>query len=431
MNIPVVTVGESTGDLVTGLERLRGPVTVVRRCSELTELIAACQTGLARAAILANESGEISGSLVARLAESEVAVVVLTDDDEARLRLDGLGVRHVSSSVEAVELASAVEESVHALKLRPRSGEMKDYATTADALTDLSSTQEDQHAEGPPQRGTVTTVWGPYGAPGRTTIAVNLAAELAASGRNVLLIDADTYGASVAPSLGLLDETAGLAHACRLADQGSLDTSALARVSTEVAIRGGRLRVLTGITRPDRWAELRGTAFRRVLDEARTLVDEVVIDCSFCLEADEELSFDTMAPRRNGATLVALESADTVLAIGSADSIGMPRLVRALSQLSQAVPTASPRVLFNRVRASAVGRSPERQLREAWERFGPQYAIEAFLPSDETAADDALLAGSVLLEAAPDSRLREAIVALAGTGVSHTRRAARSTRGSK
>ena len=31
MSIPVVTVGESPEDLVGGLERLHGPVTVVRR----------------------------------------------------------------------------------------------------------------------------------------------------------------------------------------------------------------------------------------------------------------------------------------------------------------------------------------------------------------------------------------------------------------
>ncbi len=431
MNIPVVTVGESTGELVTGLERLRGPVTVVRRCSELTELLAACQSGLARAAILAHESGEISGSMVARLAESEVAVVVLVDDPDVRLRLDGLGVRHVSSTVGASELATAVEESVHALKLNSRSGSTKDYAATEDALTELKAAEDHQVPKDPSQRGTVTAVWGPYGAPGRTTLAVNFAAELAASGVSVLLIDADTYGSAVAASLGLLDETAGLAHACRLADQGSLDSSSLDRVSTEVAIGGGHLRVLTGITRPDRWAELRGSAFRRVIEEARGLVEHVVIDSSFCLEADEELSFDTMAPRRNGATLVALECADTILAIGTADSIGMPRLVRALSQLTHAVPTASPRVLFNRVRASAVGRSPERQLREAWERFGPQHEIDAFLPSDEAAADASLLAGSVLLESAPDSPLRNAIAAVAGTGASRSRRGSRSTRRAK
>ena len=87
--------------------------------------------------------------------------------------------------------------------------------------------------------------------------------------------------------------------------------------------------------------------------------------------ADEELSFDTMAPRRNAATLRSLELADTVFAVGAADSIGVPRLVRGLAELAAAVPQASPRVVLNKVRQSAVGRSPERQLRDAWERYGP------------------------------------------------------------
>ena len=38
MSIPVVTVGQAQ-DLVGGLERLHGPVTVVRRCAELAELL--------------------------------------------------------------------------------------------------------------------------------------------------------------------------------------------------------------------------------------------------------------------------------------------------------------------------------------------------------------------------------------------------------
>jgi len=36
-----------------------------------------------------------------------------------------------------------------------------------------------------------------------------------------------------------------------------------------------------------------------------------VVDCGFSLEQDEELSFDTAAPRRNGATLATLLAADT------------------------------------------------------------------------------------------------------------------------
>ena len=67
MGIPVVTVGRTTEDLVGGLERLHGPVTVVRRCGELAELLAACQTGLARAAVVAEGSGELTASLVDRL----------------------------------------------------------------------------------------------------------------------------------------------------------------------------------------------------------------------------------------------------------------------------------------------------------------------------------------------------------------------------
>ena len=55
----------------------------------------------------------------------------------------------------------------------------------------------------------VIAVWGPAGAPGRTTLAVNLAAEIAAAGHSVALVDADPYGGAIAPALGLLDEAPG------------------------------------------------------------------------------------------------------------------------------------------------------------------------------------------------------------------------------
>jgi MinD-like ATPase involved in chromosome partitioning or flagellar assembly len=149
-----------------------------------------------------------------------------------------------------------------------------------------------------------------------------------------------------------------------------------------------------------------------VLERAREIADVTVVDTGFCLEADEELSFDTMAPRRNAATLRSLEMADTVFAVGSADSLGVPRLVRGLAELETAVPQASPTVVLNKVRASAVGRSPERQLRDAWERYGPGPALSAFLPADPVASDAALLSGSLLLESAPESDLRKAIANL-------------------
>ena len=70
--------------------------------------------------------------------------------------------------------------------------------------------------------GRVVVVWGPAGAPGRTTVAVSLAAVLARRSRRTTLVDADPYGGSVAQHLGILDEVSGLLSAARLAADGTL-----------------------------------------------------------------------------------------------------------------------------------------------------------------------------------------------------------------
>ncbi|MET4093463.1 P-loop NTPase [Arthrobacter sp. UYCu712] len=417
MSIPVVTVGHSSQDVVDGLERLHGPVSVVRRCGELAELLAACQSGLARAAIIAEGSEELTASLVDRLSAVGVAVLALTDSPEEMLRLRGIGVSAEAPGVDAATLASRITGAVEQLGgAGPAAG--PSGAETIPHPSDGGAGRVAQRAG----TGRILAVWGPAGSPGRTFVAANIAGELAAEGKSVLLVDADSYGASLAAMLGLLDEAAGLAQACRLADQGLLDGEALLRVATPVATKSGSFRVLTGITRADRWTELRAAALSLVLDRARELADVTVIDTGFCLEADEELSFDSVAPRRNAATLRCLEMADTVFAVGAADSIGVPRLVRGLVQLETAVPEASPLVVMNKVRAAAVGRAPERQLREAWERYGPAPAVSAFLPADAAAADAALLSGSLLLESAPDSALRKAIADLVCAPVQRNRK---------
>ncbi|MHA7209488.1 AAA family ATPase [Arthrobacter sp. MDT1-65] len=419
MSIPVITLGAEASAYVPGLEQLRGPVTVVRRCQDLPELVAACQTGLARAAVIAPGTAGLTASLVDRLRFAGVAVVALTDGAPIT---DGIaGVEYVGSAVGPEVLAEAVARAVE--RIGDGSGRPQGSLAYADPLhlPETASPAPVAPVEGPGD-GRIVAVWGPSGSPGRTTVAVNIAAELAAAGGSVLLVDADTYGASIGASLGLLDESAGLAQACRIADQGGFSGSALGRVAVSVAIKGGRLRVLTGITRPDRWPELRPAALGQVLDAARSLADVTVVDCGFCLEADEELSFDTLAPRRNGAALRCLEAADAVIAVGGADAIGVPRMVKALAELADRVPTAVPRVVFNKVRAPAAGRAPEAQLREAWERFGPVTPITAFLPVDHAAADQALLAGTALLETAPASALRIAIADLAEVPVGERRR---------
>jgi len=213
----------------------------------------------------------------------------------------------------------------------------------------------------------------------------------------------------VAQVLGLLDEAPGLVAAVRQAGTGRLDLPGLARLATEVV---PRLRVLTGIHRADRWPELRAAALDPVWALARSLAGVVVADCGFSLEQDEELVFDTAAPRRNGATLVTLAAADLVVVVGSADPVGVHRLVRALDDLRAVVPDADVRVVLNRVRRGPIGPDPERQLTAALDRYAG-VRDPWLVPEDRAACDAALAAARTLREAAPDSPARRALAALA------------------
>ena len=207
----------------------------------------------------------------------------------------------------------------------------------------------------------------------------------------------------------MLEETPGLAAACRLANAGTLDLPRLAALARECA---GGLRVLPGISRPARWPELRTAAFESVLDLCRSLAPVTVIDCGFSLERDEDLMYDTAAPRRNGATLAALAAGDTVVAVGSGDPVGLQRLVRGLSDLSEVIPGVRPRVVINRTRRGPVGGNPRREVGAALARYAGVVPA-GYVPYDLDAYDAAVAAGRTLVEVAPGSAARKALAELA------------------
>ncbi len=261
-----------------------------------------------------------------------------------------------------------------------------------------------------PARGTVIAVWGPAGAPGRTTLAISIASELAALGHRVVLADVDTYGASVAPTLGMLDESPGFAAACRLAGGDSLNAEELDRLSQRYE-GASTFRVLTGIGRASRWPELSAERVAAVIAQCREWADFTVLDTASSLESDEEISSDVFAPRRNAATATALRAADRVVAVGAADPVGMSRFLRAHVDLLEACQTATIDVVMNRVRASAIGPGPNAQVARTLARFG---GIESpvLVPHDQSALDGAVLSGRTLLDVAPRSGARRAIADL-------------------
>jgi MinD-like ATPase involved in chromosome partitioning or flagellar assembly len=240
-------------------------------------------------------------------------------------------------------------------------------------------------------------------------VAVGVADEAARLGVSTLLVDADVYGGVIAQLLGLLDESPGLAGAARLAASGTLDAPALIRLAWAVR---PELRVLTGLARADRWPELRPRAVAVVLEEARRLASLTVVDCAFSVEDDEELSFDTAAPRRNGATLAVLEAADTVLCVSGADPVALQRSIRALDELREVLPDVDPVLVVNQVRRGPVSGDPRREIGAALERFAGR-EVRFFLPADQRATDAALASGRTLAEAAAGSPLRVALRSLA------------------
>jgi MinD-like ATPase involved in chromosome partitioning or flagellar assembly len=410
VSLPVVTAVADPrweADIVAGLDG-DGGVRVVRRCVDLADLLAAAAAGLARAVLLSADLRRLDRDALTRLAVAGVAVVGLAPpgDDEAQRRLHQLGIVHVlPADAPAAEISAALVAAVG----QEGRADVNDYADPARVLTDPAAPADDL-PDIEPGSGRVVAVWGPTGAPGRTTTAVTVAAELAELGISTLLVDADVYGGVVAQQIGLLDEAPGVAAACRLANNGTLDLAGLAELAVQVR---PRLRVLTGISRPDRWLELRPSALEVVLTLARGLCSFVVVDCGFCLERDEELSYDTAAPRRNGATIAALDLADVVLAVTAADPVGLQRFVRGLGDLNDAVPGCNPVTVVNRVRAAAVGGGDaEAEIAAALGRYAGIRDVR-FVPCDPEACDAAVAAGRTLTEVAPGSPARRALQSIA------------------
>ena len=260
----------------------------------------------------------------------------------------------------------------------------------------------------------VIAVWGPPGSPGRSTVAIELAVELARGGRHVGLVDADSHAPSIALALGLADEAPGFAAACRQAELGGLDARELTRISAPLAATG--VDVLTGVNRPSRWPELSGARVEAALAACRGWADHTVVDVAASLERDEEIVSDLDGPRRNAATLAALRSADLVVAVASADPLGISRFLRAHADLRATIGATPVAVVANRLRPGALGIDARGQVRRTLDRFGGVSDVW-FVPTDPRAADAALLAARPIAEMAPRSPITLALRRFAGEAV--------------
>jgi MinD-like ATPase involved in chromosome partitioning or flagellar assembly len=245
-------------------------------------------------------------------------------------------------------------------------------------------------------------VWGSSGAPGRSTIATSLAASFAYHGSQTVLVDADTYGGSIAQMLAMLDDVSGLMAACRAANQGRAD-----EVTDHLLDVEPRLLLLTGIPRGDMWPQVRPGALELVLQRLQADADALVADCASSLEPGD----GARGAGRNQVTRHVLSAADAVLVVGRADPVGLSRLVRALHDLSDVV-EVEPAVVVNLMRPS-LGWSKREVARTLTRLAGIEQVT--FVPADVATLDLAMMRGQLPRVVAPSSEFVTAVDDLAAT----------------
>jgi len=396
MSITVVVLGNDE-HVVRQIEGYRGELIVTRVCEDVAEAIAVCAVGAVDVLLVSGRELLPPVEQIDAIAALRTVLVLL--DDKPRTENIITGLLEVEPSISMIELEPLILRTL---------GELTHPAGRNTGNSALN-TEEAAHAA-----GKIVCFWGAPGAPGRSTVALNYAVEAGLAGQSVVIVDADTFAASISIQLGLLDESASIAQLCRVIDSGSKEPARLLATCLSVEVAAAVIKVATGLPRASRWPEVRASALRRATEVLREHHDLVVLDVASPIELDEQLSFDTQAPQRNAVTVEMLRSSDEVFMVVAADSVGIPRALRAIDEFEEQIPGVELQILFNKLGTANTGHSPKRRLLEAWDRFGPRHTIAGYLPLDVVSCNAALLAGSPLAEIAPKSTLRTEIKGLAG-----------------
>jgi len=162
--------------------------------------------------------------------------------------------------------------------------------------------------------GRVVTVFAAKGGVGKTTVSTNLAVELATGGARVLLVDLDLAFGDVAISLALMPARTSVDM---VAMSGHLDAQGLASV---VTTHESGLDALCAPAHPGDAERIPATSVTELLRVARRIYDFVIIDTP---------------PAFTEHVLVALDSSDVTILLGTLDIPAIKNLRLALDTLDQ------------------------------------------------------------------------------------------------
>lgn len=355
-------------EIVEGMQKLGWQVAL--RALDLPQILAAADRERIDLALVGGDRPD--GPTLIALMERGIRVVGVVDSPLAAPRFQAYGVADL-------------------IRYEPRSQErlLRDLGA-------LFKTRNASHRSGNPG-GRLYCVTGAAGAPGRTSIALNLAMESADLGHSTLLAEIDREGGTLAQQLGLINSASTLNRA--LANR-----LPITQIAPAVA---GNFHVLTAPLQPVMMAEIDPESVVELWQRGRAEFEISIVDIGSV--GDFKI---TRAKRRVERLFAdALMQADEVLMVVTPDPQSIARTLRALDALHAEIPEIPIQMVANRM--------PQKSGRSG---YSTEDAISAFVdrsltihqvPLDLDLFARALNQGRAIAELAPRSSVRKAIHQLA------------------
>lgn len=271
----------------------RDGLVVAGRCLDGPSLVEQAGRPDIDAALACSDLHRLSGATLVALRQGRLPVLLLAESVEIE-KFRGLA--HL------MPVASADADVAAALRQALARG--ADYWSTPEVGRSESSGDGVAEPEGP--GGRVIVLVSGKGAPGKTTVAIGLAAVLAGQGRRVALVDGDLRGGNVVAHLDL-DPRRGILGL----SFGGNGASEEARVEEELQ-EGPGFMVLAGVERPGAASGVLAELLTGTVSTLRGRFDDVIVDAAEVIGGTWPSGADPL-----------LHAADRVLVVSAPDLVAL------------------------------------------------------------------------------------------------------------
>jgi len=333
-------------------------IKIRRRCVDSVDLMSAIHLGLANKVVISAGFENLNSTTIsgAKKLGCDVYGIYLENDIDSLEKLVGVGVKS-NFAIDETDVEKSLKGLINLLL------NVSEIDKFNNELEDLS------------QVPGLVCVWGTNGSPGRSSVAINLSFSLASKNSPTLLVDLDAIVPSLAPALGLVSEVPGVSSLVHDALKGRLSQESIEKNVIEV---NPGLHVLTGISNPKRWPELRTEGLIQVLKLCSQMYANIICDLSAVLPESTDSSLnDVDIFRRFDHIPKVLEISSRNIFVLSATPLSLIRASEALEALHE-INKSEPLIILNKVNEINLGQKYESTVEAIlgrWVNSGSIYRI--------------------------------------------------------